>query len=252
MFDGELLTTNDGIHQTVGRCQTVGRGEESDPARSDGNIVISQPLQAGLIITKWGGELQGIGDIIESGSEIRKVPIQKANWFQSLPDHIPRAKIAMADDLTWLPIELSVGPASARWRLVVRYSVVIGTKEAGEGCQPRLIDHFVPRLLPGLTWDVPQDLPALVIAADDPWRIGKLMLAEELEKVMYCRCPPTSVPMNGVTQYLDAHRCSPFPTTSSASPILPGARTRSVTADQDQVQGRGQPWERSIGDPVNY
>jgi hypothetical protein len=104
-FVGEVTNVGDGaplpgdhrIHQPGGAVQPVGLREERDPPHPVGRTGEALPSNGVLVAAEGREVLQRVRPVVHGRRRVRLVPVDQTYRRPTVPHHVPRARVAMAD-----------------------------------------------------------------------------------------------------------------------------------------------------------
>jgi hypothetical protein len=100
LIDPGTLYFDDRFNEAFGAAQPVGLGEDLDAPHAIRRRRIGEPSHALLIVAERRHILQRVSDVGHRERWAGALPVEDPDRLCAPPDDVPRAKIAVADDLT--------------------------------------------------------------------------------------------------------------------------------------------------------
>jgi hypothetical protein len=123
-----------------------------------GWLRVAQPAQAFGVVPEWRCVFQCVGDVEERGWGPGVIEVDEADDALAVPDAVPGAEVAVADDLAGCAGARSAGPGAAGWGTVAGDGVVVAAQERCPPPEPVLWDDLGPSGRTGFAVDPGEDL----------------------------------------------------------------------------------------------
>src|SRR5205823_11596498 len=122
------------------------RVEAPDVPAAVGRPWVAEPADALLVVAERGGVLQRVGHVEQGRGGPGVVPVDEPGDVAVAPDRVPRAEVAVADDLAGRAGPGAAGPHAGGGRAVAGDRVVVAAEEPGPPLEAGLGDDVCPAI----------------------------------------------------------------------------------------------------------
>ena len=99
VVDVGLLSGDDRIDKAARGDESICLNEGLDSSSPVGWLREMVPFSCIQIVAERSEVLERVGDIVDNGCRMRKIPIDQTDSLRTIPDHVPGTRITVADHL---------------------------------------------------------------------------------------------------------------------------------------------------------